>query len=581
MVEARPPDPAPPEGVLSCIAPPPPDSADLDARRSGKETDERDEAERQQSELNELRTKNAKLAAQIDELKSLASSPPEAPKDIQRLHLLHVQWVRDILVILLIVGLFWLGYVLRPVTIPLLIALGLAYLVEPVVHRLTRRGWLGRPGAALAVILLVVAAIVVPLGIGGAFAVAQGMQYGQRFSTQLGTLRHSIENPSDESLATDVKRQGRLWGMTRDFIVKARHPSPEPAAPAATAPTATGGTGAPATASAAPPAGSTAPTGAPEVLAADIKTDKDGQVKPPLSPAAARAEPDGPFGAQVVAWLDDLVQRSGASLGDMFGKQVLGTGGDVVRFAGRVILGSVWFAFSIFLVLVFFFFFSTQWDRVTSQLSELIPKWKRDRTLNMLRQMDAVISGFVRGRLTIMLILMAAFTVGYWLIGVPAPLLVGPFVGFLAIIPYASLVSIPLCWALMWVQPGGLAEFEHTTWWILLAPTLLYCAVQFTDDYILNPIIQGKHTNMDTPTILFAVLAGGVLLGFYGMLLAVPIAACLKIVFKDSFWPRFKAWGEGRVKDFLPISRYDPTETGAVAAATDRPAEPRPQPTAK
>jgi predicted PurR-regulated permease PerM len=54
-----------------------------------------------------------------------------------------------------------------------------------------------------------------------------------------------------------------------------------------------------------------------------------------------------------------------------------------------------------------------------------------------------------------------------------------------------------------------------------------------------------------------------VLLGFYGMLLAVPVAACLKIVFRESFWPRFKAWAEGRVKDFLPVSRYDPTETGA------------------
>jgi hypothetical protein len=51
-------------------------------------------------------------------------------------------------------------------------------------------------------------------------------------------------------------------------------------------------------------------------------------------------------------------------------------------------------------------------------------------------------------------------------------------------------------------------------------------------------------------------------LGVYGTLLAVPVAACLKIVIKESFSPRFTAWARGRVKDFLRVSRYDPTEAG-------------------
>jgi predicted PurR-regulated permease PerM len=66
---------------------------------------------------------------------------------------------------------------------------------------------------------------------------------------------------------------------------------------------------------------------------------------------------------------------------------------------------------------------------------------------------------------------------------------------------------------------------------------------------------------MDMPTILFAVLAGGIIAGFYGILLAIPAAACLKILMRETFWPRFRAWADGRVKDFLPISRYDPTDT--------------------
>ncbi len=60
---------------------------------------------------------------------------------------------------------------------------------------------------------------------------------------------------------------------------------------------------------------------------------------------------------------------------------------------------------------------------------------------------------------------------------------------------------------------------------------------------------------MDTPTILFASIAGGALMGVYGLLLAIPVAACLKILLRELFWPRFKAWSEGEEKDFLPIGR--------------------------
>src|SRR5690606_31266061 len=134
--------------------------------------------------------------------------------------------------------------------------------------------------------------------------------------------------------------------------------------------------------------------------------------------------------------------------------------------------------------------------------------------------------------------------------------IVGPIVGVLSIIPYLGLISIPVAIALMWFQPVG-PEWQQTWWWILFAPTALYFFIQTVDDYVLTPLIQGKATDMDTPTILFAVLAGGILAGFYGVLLAIPAAACLKILLRESFWPRFRAWAEGRVKDFLPISRYD------------------------
>ncbi len=81
----------------------------------------------------------------------------------------------------------------------------------------------------------------------------------------------------------------------------------------------------------------------------------------------------------------------------------------------------------------------------------------------------------------------------------------------------------------------------------------VYFVGQALDDYIFTPLIQGKSTNMDTPTILFASLAGGALFGVFGLLIAIPIAACLKILAQEVFWPRFKAWADGRAEDPLPI----------------------------
>ena len=56
-------------------------------------------------------------------------------------------------------------------------------------------------------------------------------------------------------------------------------------------------------------------------------------------------------------------------------------------------------------------------------------------------------------------------------------------------------------------------------------------------------------------TILVAVLAGGSIMGIYGMLLGIPVAACLKILFNDVLLPKIRAWTSGEAADPLPIQR--------------------------
>ena len=161
-----------------------------------------------------------------------------------------------------------------------------------------------------------------------------------------------------------------------------------------------------------------------------------------------------------------------------------------------------------------------------------------------------------------MAVMAGLYVVAYWVIGVPAPLIVGLIVGLLSAVPYMALIGIPLSIALMFLMPVG---EPHSFWYVILVPTLTYWVIQLSDDYIWTPLIQGKATDMDTPTILFAVLAGGILAGIYGVLLAIPIGACFKIVLKEVLIPRFRAWADGRARDFLPISG-EHAEPAAVPA---------------
>jgi predicted PurR-regulated permease PerM len=200
----------------------------------------------------------------------------------------------------------------------------------------------------------------------------------------------------------------------------------------------------------------------------------------------------------------------------------------------------------------FFFFFSTGWGRVLGFWEGLVPERKKGIVLDLVRKMDRVIAGFIRGRLTIVGILLIFVTMGYWLIGVPVPLIVGPIYGLLFLVPYLAAVGVPVAMLLMWLEPVS-PGWQTQWWWIVLAPIAVHMGAQILDDYILSPIIQGKSTDMDTPTILFASIAGGALAGVYGLLLAIPVAACIKILVKELVWPRVHAYLQGRAPDILPI----------------------------
>ncbi len=483
---------------------------------------------------------------------------PNRP-DIRTLHLWQIQPVRDVLVIAAIIGIIYLGDLLRTVTIPMLLALTLAYLFEPVVRKLARAKLtptrsIPRPLASGIVAVVILLTIAGPIIIGGAFATVQGISYVGRFLEQSSKLQALAQNPADTAMLEALPEGGwrRLGELIRNIELgqdaKPLAPDtkaepkpdtkPEPAKePAKETPAP------PSIHSATPP--SIAPTTTPEH-----------ETPAAQDPNHAAPHEASPF-ERAVAWISAWARDNTGTIGRVT-RQVFGTGAEAIGFVARFVKSLVLLAFSAFLTLFFFFFFSSRWGGVQETLTSLIPAQNRQRTLELAGRMDTVIAAFIRGRLIIMAILSVLYVCAYWFIGVPAPLLVGIIVGILSGVPYLPLLGVPISILLMFFMPVG---EPHSALYILTVPTLTYWIIQVTDDYFWTPLIQGKATDMDTPTILFAVLSGALLAGFYGVLLAIPIGACFKIFLKEVIVPRFRAWAEGKARDFLPLSAESPADS--------------------
>lgn len=449
--------------------------------------------------------------------------------DWARMRLWQIQPLRDILVLLLVFGVLWLGYRLSIVTVPLLLAILLAYLVEPLVERLTRTGRISRHGAAGGFLFLTLVVVVIPVVLGITFGAVQATNYLARQAQNVGLTLSSIDAPADQALARQLRMRGKFWSGIRDSIVEQetrlqlqearRTKSAEPPIPAIDT--------------------------APVVVPPSVPTP---MTEPP--PTAGEFRPP----AETYMMLRTALQRARVNA-EGIAKQALESGAGFASGAARIVTGTAGTigqtAFAFFLTGFFFFFICTGWGRVLAFWKSLIPERKKHTAIDLAMKMDVVIAGFVRGRLTICAILMVYYTIGYAVIGVPAWLVMGPLVGALALVPYAQSLAAPVAMLLMLLDPSG--DWRDNWWWVVGSPLGLLGIAQLLDDYVLTPRIQGKTTNMDTPTILFASIAGGALAGIYGLLVAIPVAACIKIVLREVFWPRFRKWAQGKEPDFLPI----------------------------
>ncbi|MFO0998421.1 MAG: AI-2E family transporter, partial [Alphaproteobacteria bacterium] len=203
--------------------------------------------------------------------------------------------------------------------------------------------------------------------------------------------------------------------------------------------------------------------------------------------------------------------------------EVLGWLGTVVK---RVLSGGT--AFLNVLSLVFItplvtFYLLRDWPRIVARVDDWLPRDHRETIRDLLHQIDGTLAGFVRGQALVCLVTGTLYALGLSLVGLQFGLLIGMAVGVLTVLPMVG-ATIGA------VVTIGLAALQFGTWKGTLIVAAVFVVVQAIEGNVLSPKLVGDRVGLHPLWIVFALLAGGALFGFLGVVLAVPVAAALGVL---------------------------------------------------
>lgn len=232
------------------------------------------------------------------------------------------------------------------------------------------------------------------------------------------------------------------------------------------------------------------------------------------------------LGVDLTAWRDlDLgeLRRRVAAHWQGAGNVV----GVVVAQATQSGLALMAFLANLALVPVVTFYLLRDWDVMIARIRESLPRRAAPTVSALARECDEVLSAFVRGQLMVMLALGITYWLGLWAVGLDLALLIGMLAGLGSIVPYLGFfIGI--------IAATIAAFFQFHDWLHLLLVWGVFGVGQILEGAVYTPWLVGDRIGMHPVAVIFAVLAGGQLFGFIGILLALPVAAMLMVLVRHA-----------------------------------------------
>ncbi|UCE89263.1 MAG: AI-2E family transporter [Pseudomonadota bacterium] len=203
-------------------------------------------------------------------------------------------------------------------------------------------------------------------------------------------------------------------------------------------------------------------------------------------------------------------------------------GGVVRRVVGAVTQSglalALWLA-NLVLIPVVTFYLLRDWDLLVERVRALIPRRLEPEVVQLARESDQVLAAFLRGQLLVMSALAVIYATGLQLVGLDLALLIGLLAGVVSFVPYLGFIV-----GIVVAGTAALMQFHDPVYLGYVAA--VFAVGQAVEGWLLTPWLVGDRIGLHPVAVIFAVLAGGQLFGFFGVLLALPVAAVVMVLLR-------------------------------------------------
>ena len=173
---------------------------------------------------------------------------------------------------------------------------------------------------------------------------------------------------------------------------------------------------------------------------------------------------------------------------------------------------------------VVMFYLLRDYDLINKKMLSFVPARSREQVLSLIKEIDGVLAGFVRGQLMVGLIMAGLYSIGLFFCGTPMSLFIGLLAGLASLVPYLGLV--------FGFVPAAILTFMQTQDWVLVFGVVgVFAVVQGLEGMIITPRIVGEKIGLHPVAIILAVLLGAEFFGLVGVIVSVPVAAALNVLF--------------------------------------------------
>ncbi len=214
------------------------------------------------------------------------------------------------------------------------------------------------------------------------------------------------------------------------------------------------------------------------------------------------------------AHIQEIITKNWKTTGDILG--------EVLTTAGSKGLALIGLLANLFLLPVVLFYLLRDWDKLVHGVGELVPRDWIGQIKSIAIEVDRVVAEFLRGQLSVMAALCVFYSLGLWLVGLEMALSIGLIAGLLSFVPY-------LGFALAFIMAVVLALLQFTSLAQVLPVLVVFGVGQLLESFILTPLLVGDRIGLHPVIVILALLAGGQLFGFAGVLLALPVSAAIAV----------------------------------------------------